>query len=257
LEAAKRGRGVAVFSLEMGREQLLQRIASMETGIPAGRIKRGKITMDEFEQVGRAIQLLSSLPIHIDDTAALNIFELRAKARRMKMQHGIGLLIVDYLQLMSAGDGERKGSGNREQEVSAISRGLKHLAKELEVPVIALSQLSRAVEIRGGSKRPQLSDLRESGSLEQDADLVAFLYRPEYYGIMEDESGKSTAGVTELLIEKHRHGALDTVGMIFDGPTTKFYDVSARQSTQFPTTAPQPGQAFSMPRPENDQDIPF
>jgi replicative DNA helicase len=223
----------------------------METGIPAGRIRRGRLSDWEWQSLGDAIQALSALPIYIDDTPGLNIFELRAKARRLKMQHGIKILIVDYLQLMAGGDEKR---GNREQEVSAISRGLKTTAKELEVPLIALSQLSRAVEIRGGSKRPILSDLRESGSLEQDADMVAFIYRPEYYDITEDEQGQSTAGKTEFLIEKHRHGALDTVGMMFDGPTTKFSDVS--KSSQFPTS--QTSQPAAMPTNRNeDEYIPF
>lgn len=247
LHAAKQGIQVGIFSLEMGSDQLFQRLASMETGIPAGRIKRGKLSDWEWQCLADAIQALSALPIYIDDTPGLNIFELRAKARRLKMQHGIQMLIVDYLQLMAGSDEKR---GNREQEVSAISRGLKTTAKELEVPLIALSQLSRAVEIRGGSKRPMLSDLRESGSLEQDADIVGFIYRAEYYDIMEDESGQSTAGKAELLIEKHRHGALDTVGMIFDGPTTTFSDVS--KSSQFPTQ-----KAAPMPVNRDESDIPF
>lgn len=257
LHAAKRGIPVGLFSMEMGAGQLMERLAAMETGISAGRIKRGKLTTDEFMQVAESIKSISALPIYIDDTPGLTILELRAKARRLKMQHGIGVLIVDYLQLMTGGD-ERRG-GNREQEVSAISRGAKIIAKELEVPLIALSQLSRAVEIRGGAKRPQLSDLRESGGLEQDADLVAFIYRPEYYGIMQDEQGEPTAGKTEFLIEKHRHGALDTVGMMFDGPTTKFTDVSKHASAQFPTTAPAPAPAFpATARPNiNDEQIPF
>lgn len=249
LNAIKSGIPVGIFSLEMGRGQLFQRLQSMETGIPAGAIRRGKLTDRNLEEISIVTNAISALPLYIDDTPGMNIFEMRAKARRLKMQHGIELLIVDYLQLMS-GDSEKRG-GNREQEVSAISRGLKTLAKELEIPVIALSQLSRAVEIRGGAKRPQLSDLRESGGLEQDADIVAFIYRPEYYDIVEDEKGGSLIGVAEFLIEKHRHGALDTVGMRFDAPTTKFSDIST--STQFPAATFNPA-AVPATRTE---DVPF
>ena len=145
-------------------------------------------------------------PIFIDDTPGINIFELRAKCRRLKMQHDIQMVIIDYLQLMTGGSDNK--NGNREQEISSISRGLKSLAKELNVPVIALSQLSRAVETRGGTKRPQLSDLRESGAIEQDADIVSFIYRPEYYQIMEDEEGQSLKGIAEVIIAKHRNLSL-------------------------------------------------
>lgn len=253
LHAAKQGIPVALFSLEMGREQLVQRIISLLTGIPAKRIKRGMITEDEVRQIGKSVNEMADLPLYIDDTPGINIFELRAKCRRMQMQHGIQMVIVDYLQLMS---GEKDRNSTREQEVSSISRGCKHLAKELNVPVIALSQLSRAVEIRGGSKRPQLSDLRESGSLEQDADLVGFLYRPEYYNILEDEQGNSLKGVAEFLIEKHRHGALDDIGLSFDGPTTKFSDLS-KINNQPISTQPTPAPAYTMPRNEPEDDIPF
>ncbi len=163
---------------------------------------------------------MSEVPIFIDDTPAINVFELRAKCRRLKMQHDIQLIIIDYLQLMT-GSTDKKG-GNREQEISSISRALKGLAKELNVPVIALSQLSRAVESRGGSKRPMLSDLRESGAIEQDADIVSFIYRPEYYGILEDEEGNSLKGIGEIIIAKHRNGALDTVKLKFIDHYAKF-----------------------------------
>lgn len=256
LHAAKQGYPVAIFSLEMGKEQLVQRIISIMTGISGNRIKRGQITEDEVRQIGKAVNDLADIPLYIDDTPGLNVFELRAKARRLKMQHGIQMVIIDYLQLMS---GERDRNTNREQEVSAISRGCKHLAKELDVPVIALSQLSRAVETRGGAKRPQLSDLRESGAIEQDADLVSFLYRPEYYDILEDEQGNSLKGVAEFLIEKHRHGALDDIGLAFDAPTTKFSDLSSRNNNNTQPFAPEaPTRLPEGSRPDLDgEDVPF
>ena len=170
-------------------------------------------------QLEAKVKELSDAPIFIDDTPALNIFELRAKARRLKQQHNISIIIIDYLQLMSGGGDNR---GNREQEISQISRSLKNLAKELNVPVIALSQLSRAVETRGGTKRPQLSDLRESGAIEQDADMVVFLYRPDYYGQEVDENNQSVKGKTEVIIAKHRNGALDTVPIKFIHHLAKF-----------------------------------
>src|SRR5436189_2627186 len=204
---------VAFFSLEMSAGQLVQRILSAESEIWLEKIARGKMEEHEMKQLyARGIQRLSEAPIFIDDTPALNIFELRAKCRRLKNKHNIGLIIIDYLQLMS-GTGENRNS-NREQEISNISRNLKALAKELGVPIIALSQLSREVEKRGtkeGSRVPQLSDLRESGAIEQDADLVMFLYRPEYYDINTNESGENIKGLTEIKIAKHRNGMLDTV----------------------------------------------
>jgi len=214
---------VAVFSLEMSNLQLVQRLVSLEAEIEGSKMRTGQMEDYEWQQLQSAIEKMSEVPIYIDDTPGLNIFELRAKCRRLKMQHDIQLIIIDYLQLMSGG-GEKKG-GNREQEISAISRALKGLAKELEVPVIALSQLSRAVEMRGGTKRPQLSDLRESGAIEQDADIVSFIYRPEYYSILEDEEGQSLKGVAELIIAKHRNGALKTVKMKFTDKYAKFSDM--------------------------------
>ncbi len=202
---------VAFFSLEMSAGQLVQRILSSESEIWLEKIARGKLEEHEMKQLyARGIQRLSEAPIYIDDTPALNIFELRAKCRRLKNKHDIGLILIDYLQLMS-GTGENRNS-NREQEISNISRNLKSLAKELSVPIIALSQLSREVEKRKeGHKIPQLSDLRESGAIEQDADLVMFLYRPEYYDITSNEMGESNKGETHVRIAKHRNGALDTV----------------------------------------------
>jgi replicative DNA helicase len=204
---------VALFSLEMSAGQLVQRILSAESEIWLEKIARGKMEEHEMKQLyARGIQRLSQAPLYIDDTPALNIFELRAKCRRLRNKHNIGLIIIDYLQLMS-GTGENRSS-NREQEISNISRNLKSLAKELNVPIIALSQLSRAVEQRGakeGSRIPQLSDLRESGAIEQDADMVMFLYRPEYYDINSNAEGENIKGLTEVKIAKHRNGSLDTV----------------------------------------------
>lgn len=204
---------VALFSLEMSAGQLVQRILSAESEIWLEKIARGKMEEHEMKQLyAKGIQRLAQAPIFIDDTPALNIFELRAKCRRLKNKHGIGMVIIDYLQLMS-GTGENRNA-NREQEISNISRNLKALAKELSIPIIALSQLSRAVEQRGakeGSRIPQLSDLRESGAIEQDADMVMFLYRPEYYDVTTNAEGENTRGLTEVKIAKHRNGSLETI----------------------------------------------
>lgn len=197
---------VAFFSLEMSIDQLTQRVMSAESEIWLEKIARGKMEEHEMKQLyARGVQKLAQAPIYIDDTPALNIFELRAKARRLKNKHNIGLIIIDYLQLMS---GMNEYRGNREQEVSQISRSLKALAKELNLPVIALSQLSRKIEDRKGEKMPQLSDLRESGAIEQDADMVMFMYRPEYYDIATNEEGENIKGLTMIDIAKHRNGNL-------------------------------------------------
>src|SRR3984893_11695027 len=204
---------VAVFSLEMSASQLVQRILSAESEIWLEKIARGKLEEHEMKQLyAKGIQRLGQDPLFVDGTPALNIFELRAKCRRLKNKHNIGLIIIDYLQLMS-GTGDNRNS-NREQEISNISRNLKALAKELSVPIIALSQLSREVEKRSakdGTKMPQLSDLRESGAIEQDADMVMFMYRPEYYDITTNEMGESNRGETHVRIAKHRNGMLDTI----------------------------------------------
>ncbi len=202
--------GVGFFSLEMSSSQLVQRILSAESEIMLEKISRGKLEEHEMKQLyKRGIERLSKAPIFIDDSAALNIFELRAKCRRLKNKHNIGIIIIDYLQLMS---GSADRNSNREQEISRISRDLKSLAKELQVPIIALSQLSREVEKRKeGNKMPQLSDLRESGAIEQDADMVMFLYRPEYYDISANEMGESNKGETHVKIAKHRNGSLETI----------------------------------------------
>ena len=200
---------VGFFSLEMSASQLVQRILSAESEIKMEKISRGKLEEYEYQQLhSKGIKKLEQAPIYIDDTAALNIFEFRAKARRLVNKHQVKMIIIDYLQLMS-GSGDR--NSNREQEISNISRSLKALAKELNIPIIALSQLSRAVETRKESKMPQLSDLRESGAIEQDADMVMFIYRPEYYEVMSNEMGESTQGETHIRIAKHRNGRLDLI----------------------------------------------
>jgi replicative DNA helicase len=225
---------VAIFSLEMSSVQLVNRLISAEAQLEGDKIKRGNLADHEWQQLIHKTNKLSTAPIFIDDTPALSILELRAKCRRLKAQHDVQLIVIDYLQLMS-GDSS-KGMGNREQEIASISRALKGIAKELEVPVIALSQLSRAVETRGGDKRPQLSDLRESGSIEQDADMVMFLYRPEYYGITEDENGTPMAGVGEVIIAKHRNGSLENIQLKFIGKYTKFADLDTHNfGTPFPS----------------------
>ncbi|TAF51112.1 MAG: replicative DNA helicase [Sphingobacteriia bacterium] len=215
---------VGFFSLEMSASQLVQRILSAESEIPMEKISRGKLEDHEYQQLHtKGLKRLETAPIFIDDTAALNIFEFRAKARRLVNKHKVGLILIDYLQLMS---GSNEKGGNREQEISSISRNLKALAKELNVPIIALSQLSRAVETRKESKMPQLSDLRESGAIEQDADMVMFIYRPEYYDINNDENGESNAGLTHIRIAKHRNGALDIVHLRANLAVQKFEEAS-------------------------------
>ena len=213
---------VAFFSLEMSSVQLITRLISSETGLSSEKLRTGKLEKHEWEQLNVKVKTLEQAPLFIDDTPSLSIFDLRAKARRLASQYGIKVIMIDYLQLMTAG-GSQKG-GNREQEISMISRNLKALAKELSVPVIALSQLSRAVETRGGSKRPLLSDLRESGAIEQDADIVSFIYRPEYYKIDEwdDEERSPTEGQGEFIVAKHRNGGLDNIRLKFIGHLGKF-----------------------------------
>lgn len=213
---------VAFFSLEMSSVQLITRLISSETGLSSETLRTGNLEKHEWEQLNVKVKDLEAAPLYIDDTPSLSIFDLRAKARRLASQYGIKVIMVDYLQLMTAG-GNHKG-GNREQEISTISRNLKALAKELNVPVIALSQLSRAVETRTGSKRPILSDLRESGAIEQDADIVSFIYRPEYYKIDEwdDEERSPTEGQAEFIVAKHRNGGLDELRLKFVGKYGRF-----------------------------------
>ncbi len=218
--AVDHGRPIGVFSLEMSSMQLVTRLIVSETELPSSKIRNGKLDDHEWKQLESKIKKLVDAPIYIDDTAAISIFEFRAKARRLKLQYDIQLIVVDYLQLMTSSDNK----GSREQEVSTISRSLKAVAKELNIPIIALSQLNRSVEMRSGNKRPQLSDLRESGAIEQDADLVLFIHRPEKFGLMEDEEGNSLKGVAEIIVAKHRNGPIDDVNLIFRDHLAKFIE---------------------------------
>ena len=225
---------VAFFSLEMSSVQLITRLISSETGLSSEKLRTGKLEEHEWYVLNTKVKDLEKAPLFIDDTPSISIFDLRAKARRLSTQHGIQLIIIDYLQLMTAGGS--KGVGNREQEISTISRNLKALAKELNIPVIALSQLSRNVESRPGQqKRPQLSDLRESGAIEQDADIVSFIYRPEYYKITEwdDESGTPTAGQAEFIVAKHRNGGLDSIRLKFEGHLGRFANLEEYDSGSY------------------------
>ncbi len=257
---------VALFSLEMSSVQLITRMISSETGLTSEKLRKGNLEPHEWEQLNVKVKKLSDAPIFIDDTPALSIFDLRAKARRLVSQHNVKILIIDYLQLMTAGG----SGGNREQEISTISRNLKALAKELNIPVIALSQLSRAVETRGGSKRPLLSDLRESGAIEQDADIVSFIFRPEYYGMTEwdDDDHTPCEGQGEFIVAKHRNGGLDNIRLKFTGHLAKFSDLEEGFSNEFqssmnnfsddvaPSSFASPTDAFG-PSETTDDDVPF
>jgi replicative DNA helicase len=213
---------VAFFSLEMSSEQLVKRLMASEADISSEKIRGGKkMEPYEWKQLELGLDKLQNAQLYIDDTPALSIFEFRSKARKLVSAHGVKAIVIDYLQLM-AGPPDLRGM--REQEVSAISRSLKAIAKELCIPVLALSQLNRSVETRGGNKRPQLSDLRESGAIEQDADIVIFIHRPEYYGLNEDTDGRSTAGLAEIIIAKHRNGAIGDVNLRFIQNQAKFTD---------------------------------
>ncbi|WP_298472400.1 replicative DNA helicase [uncultured Maribacter sp.] len=265
---------VAFFSLEMSSVQLITRLISSETGLSSEKLRTGKLEKHEWEQLNVKVKSLEAAPLFIDDTPSLSIFDLRAKCRRLASQHDIKMIMIDYLQLMTAG-GSQKG-GNREQEISTISRNLKALAKELNVPVIALSQLSRAVETRGGSKRPVLSDLRESGAIEQDADIVSFIYRPEYYKIDEwdDEEQSPTAGQAEFIVAKHRNGGLENIRLKFIGNQGKFDNLddfdspfefqskmNEDEGNPFVTkNLPNPNEAFGSSMNDgspDDNDVPF
>lgn len=217
------GKPVAFFSMEMSKKQLTQRLIYAEAEVNSKNILSGNATAEEWERVQSAAVKLSRAPIFIDDTPGVTPMQLRSRCRRLKLQHDIQLIIVDYLQLINPGRNFNRKSTN--DAVSNISRNLKLIAKELKVPVICLSQLSRAVEQRGGSKRPLLSDLRDSGSIEQDADQVIFLYRPEYYSILEDEEGQSLKGICEAIVAKHRDGALGTVKLRFVARIAKFQNL--------------------------------
>lgn len=233
--------GVAYFSLEMSASQLAQRLLTSEARVDAQAARTGRLSIEDWQSLARAAGKLSNAPIFVDDTPGLGILELRAKCRRLKAEHDIGMVIVDYLQLMH-GTGQGKNA-NREQEIAQISRSLKALAKELDVPVISLAQLSRAVETRGGDKRPQLSDLRESGSIEQDADVVSFIYRAERYGITVDDNGNSTQGIGELIIGKQRNGPIGTVRMAFVERYARFENLETYYAAD-------PGYDYNAPPPD-------
>lgn len=238
--AQKFKRPVGFFSLEMSKRQIMQRMIAFDSEIDLDNIIRGTTSDYQFKVITETTNGLATTPLYIDDTAGISILELRAKARRMKHEYKIEMIVVDYLQLMKGDD-----SGNREQEIASISRGLKGIAKELSIPVIALSQLSRAVENRS-DKRPQLSDLRESGAIEQDADVVAFLYRAEYYKIQTDEQGNSTQGILEIDIAKNRNGKTGSIFLRFIGKFAKIADLNSYAEPQL----------YSEPKKGNDG-LPF
>ncbi|MBA2707440.1 MAG: replicative DNA helicase [Gemmatimonadaceae bacterium] len=220
---------VAFFSLEMSKEQLVQRLLTSEGRVDAQRLRKGRLRDDEFVRLGRAAGILSHAPIWIDDTPGMGLLEMRSKARRLKVDNDIGLVVIDYLQLMQG----PTNTESRQQEISYISRSLKSLARELRVPVVALSQLSRAPEQRTGeNKRPQLSDLRESGAIEQDADLVMFIYRQEMYDGPTDKDGNSLEGRAEVIVGKQRNGPTGLVNLFFNKTFTRFENYSARPPQQ-------------------------
>jgi replicative DNA helicase len=219
---------VAVFSLEMSNVQLVNRLISNVCEIESGKIKSGQLADHEWQQLDYKLRDLQDAPLYVDDTPSLSVFELRTKARRLVREHGVKVIIIDYLQLMNASG---MSYGNRQEEVSTISRSLKGLAKELNIPIIALSQLNRGVENREGEegKRPQLSDLRESGAIEQDADMVCFIHRPEYYKIYQSADGVDLRGLAEIIIAKHRNGAIGDVRLRFNGELTRFQNLDEEQ----------------------------
>ena len=214
-------KAVAFFSLEMSATQLMMRLLVAEAQLNSIDVRSGKLTPAQWNHLEQSAKPLADAPLYIDDTPALPVTEFRSKVRKLKAQHNIELVIIDYLQLMT---GPQDTRGNREQEVAYISRTLKAIAKELNVPIIALSQLNRSAEAQGGTKRPQLSNLRESGAIEQDADIVAFIHRPEYYGLTQLEDGTSTKNLAELIVAKHRNGATDTVKLKFINEFAQFSD---------------------------------
>ena len=225
---------VAIFSLEMSSVQLVNRLIASETELGSEKIRNGRLNDEDWQQLHSKIKALIKAPIYVDDTPSLSIFELRAKCRRLQQRYGIKVLIIDYLQLMTAGVDMR---GNREQEVSMISRQLKIIAKELNIPVIALSQLNRGVEQRtGDAKKPMLADLRESGAIEQDADMVLFIHRPERYGIMQDSQGNDLRGIADIIIAKHRNGAVGEIQLRFRNELAQFCDLDSNSPFDNPFT---------------------
>lgn len=260
--AVDHNKGVAVFSLEMSCVQLVKRLIASEARLSGEKLRKGDLKDYEFQQLHTRIKKLSTAPIYIDDTPGLSIFDFRAKCRRLKSQYDIDLIIIDYLQLMSAKTSENsRSNGNREQEISMISRSIKEIAKELDVPIIALAQLSRSVEQRGGDKRPILSDLRESGAIEQDADIVSFIYRPDYYGFMTDEAtGNDNTGIGEIIIRKHRNGAQGTVRLKFIDQYARFdnldempdYNQITQESSEKTSAINNPNNTFTVPSKMNE-----
>lgn len=248
--AVMHDKAVAVFSLEMSSVQLVTRLISAESQLTSDKLRKGDLKEHEWQQLNTKIRRLEEAKIFIDDTPSLSIFELRAKCRRLKAQNDIQMVFVDYLQLMV---GTQDNKGNREQEISQISRSLKALAKELDIPVMALSQLSRAVETRAGSKKPILSDLRESGAIEQDADIVVFIYRPEYYGLSEDDNEASTEGLAIINIAKHRNGALGDVQLRFIKDFAKYVDFDTMGLDNYNGD----GDSFTVPSKMNDMEDPI
>lgn len=243
---------VGFFSLEMSSVQLITRLISSETEIASEKLRTGDLSDREWKHLNERVKSLEGAPLYVDDTPSLSIFDLRAKARRLSSKHQIKIIFVDYLQLMTSGASNKNGT--REQEISTISRNLKALAKELNIPVIALSQLSRNVETRGGSKRPILSDLRESGAIEQDADIVSFIYRPEYYGLQEwdnDMDGGSTEDQAEIIFAKHRNGAIGDVRLKFEKAFGRFEDLGETIGN-IPTEI-----SSSMNDDDDDNNIPY
>ncbi len=224
--AAKAGEAVLLFSLEMSKEQLVDRMLAMESGVDAWALRTGNLSDQDFERIGQAMGTLSEAQIYIDDTPGITVSDLRTKSRREMHQHPLGLIIVDYLQLMSGGS-RFGGDSNRVQEISEISRGLKGIARELNVPLIALSQLSRSVESRS-PQIPQLSDLRESGSIEQDADVVAFIYREDYYN-----RDSERQNITDIFIKKHRNGPTGAVELYFEKEKQRFRSLDSKHTTPF------------------------
>lgn len=259
-EAALAGIPVQIFSLEMSKKQMVIRQASQISGVSASKILKGTLNQEDIAGFAQAFEAVSELDIYIDDTAGIDILELRAKAKKAKMKHDIGLIIVDYIQQANYSG---KDAFNREQAVARIAKELKNLAKELDIPVIALAQLSRAVETRGGTKRPQLSDLRETGQIEQEADLVGFIYRPEYYQILEDEDGQSLKGVAEIIIAKNRHMEPKTARVRWEGEYTRFSDLLDDELPIDDGLLPDPAASAPptyMIRPSrfnDDEDIPY
>lgn len=219
---------VGFFSLEMSKRQLALRLLCAEARVDAHAVRTGTLSEDQWPKLSTCVGVLAEAPVYIDDTPGISVLELRAKARRLKKEKNIKMIMIDYLQLMQG----PRGAESRQQEISVISRSLKALAKELDVPVVALSQLSRAVEMRGGDRRPMLSDLRESGAIEQDADMVLFIYRPEFYGKTEDEEGRSLEGMAEIIIGKQRNGPVGTVHLSFIKRWAKFENPAFEEDMQ-------------------------